>query len=91
VTLPLCSPAVATLAILTFIGSWNDFLGPLIFMDSVRNYTLPVGIALYQGSYYTDYGRTLATSALSMAPLLIVFLIFQRKIIDSMATAGMKD
>jgi multiple sugar transport system permease protein len=91
VTLPLCAPALATLGILTFIGSWNDFLGPLVYMDSVRNYTLPVGIALYQGSYYTDYGRTLATSVLSTAGLLIVFLVFQRRIIESMAATGLKD
>lgn len=91
VTLPLCAPAIATLGILTFIGSWNDFLGPLVYMDSVRNYTLPVGIALYQGSYYTQYGLTLATSALSMTPLVIVFMIFQRKIIESMASTGLKD
>lgn len=91
VNLPLCAPAVATLGILTFIGSWNDFLSPLVYMDSVRNYTLPVGIALYQSSYYTEYGLTLATSALSTAPLLVVFLLFQRKIIESMASTGLKD
>lgn len=91
VTVPLCMPAIATLGILTFVGSWNDFLGPLVFMDSVRNYTLPVGIALYQGSYYTEYGLTLATSVLSTAPLLIVFFLFQRRIIESMASTGLKD
>ena len=91
VTLPLCAPALATLGILTFIGSWNDFLGPLVFMDSVRNYTLPVGIALYQTSYYTEYGLTLATSVLSTAPLILVFMLFQRQIIDSMASTGLKD
>ena len=91
VTLPLCSPAMATLGILTFIGSWNDFVGPLIFIDSMRNYTLPVGIALYQTSYYTEYGLTLATSVLATLPLLIVFLIFQRRIISSMAAAGLNE
>ncbi len=91
VSLPLCAPAVATLAIFTFIGSWNDFMGPLVFMDSVRNYTLPVGIALYQSSYYAEYGKTLATSALATAPLIIVFLAFQRQIVDSMASTGLKE
>ena len=91
VNLPLCSPAIATLAILTFVGSWNDFLGPLVFMDSVRNYTLPVGIALYQSSYYTEYGLTLATSVMATAPLIIFFLLFQRKIVESMAATGLKD
>ncbi len=91
VNLPLCAPAIATLGIFTFIGSWNDFLGPLVFMDSVRNYTLPVGIALYQSSYYTEYGLTLATSALATLPLILVFFAFQRKIVESMASTGLKD
>lgn len=91
VTLPLCAPPIATLAIFTFIGSWNDFMGPLVFLDSVRNYTLPVGIALYQTSYYTEYGLTLATSTLATAPLVLVFLAFQRQIVESMASTGLKD
>jgi multiple sugar transport system permease protein len=60
-------------------------------MDSVRNYTLPVGIAMYQASYYTEYGRTLATSVLASIPLLIVFLVFQKQIVESMASSGLKD
>ncbi|HLK13290.1 MAG TPA: carbohydrate ABC transporter permease, partial [Fimbriimonadaceae bacterium] len=91
ITLPLCAPAMATLGVLTFINSWNDYLGPLVFMDSLRNYTLPVGIALYQSSYYTEYGRTLATSTLATLPLLLVFFAFQKQIIESMATTGLKD
>lgn len=91
ITLPLCAPALATLGVFTFIGSWNDFLGPLVFMDSVRNYTLPVGIALYQTSYYTEYGLTLATSVLATLPLLFVFFAFQRQIVESMASTGLKD
>jgi multiple sugar transport system permease protein len=91
VNLPLCTPALATLGVFTFIGSWNDFTGPLIFLDSVRQYTLPVGIALYQSSYYTEYGLTLATSMMATIPLVAVFLAFQRQIIESMATTGLKD
>ena len=91
VNLPLCAPALATLGIFTFIGSWNDFVGPLIFMDSIRNYTLPVGIALYQTSYYTEYGLTLATSVLATTPLIVAFMAFQRQIIESLASTGLKD
>lgn len=91
VTLPLCSPSLAALGVFTFVGSWNDFAGPLIFLDSVRNYTLPVGIALYQASYYTSYGLTLATSVMSTLPLIAVFLGFQRQIIESMAATGGKE
>jgi multiple sugar transport system permease protein len=91
VTLPLCAPSLATLGIFTFIGSWNDFVGPLIFMDSVRNYTLPVGIALYSTSYYTEYGLTLATSVMATMPLIVVFMIFQKQIIESMSSTGLKE
>lgn len=91
VNLPLCAPAMATLGVFTFIGSWNDFVSPLIFLDSVRNYTLPVGIALYQTSYYTEYGLTLATSVLATAPLVLVFAAFQRQIIESLAATGSKE
>ena len=58
------SPALATLGIFTFIGSYNDFLGPLVFLDSVEKYTLPVGVALFQSSYITEYGLTLAASVI---------------------------
>jgi len=91
VVLPLSRPVLATLGIFTFVGSWNDFLGPLVFLDSVDKYTLPVGIALFQTSYYTEYGLTLAASVLCTLPVLIVFLIFQRQIIQGVALTGLKD
>ena len=91
IILPLSRPVLATLAIFTFVGSWNDFLGPLVFLDSVDKYTLPVGIALFQTSYYTEYDLTLAASVLCTAPVLIVFLIFQRHIIQGVALTGLKD
>ena len=91
VALPLSAPAIATLGIFTFIGSWNDFLAPLVFIDSIRNYTLPIGIAFYQNSYYTEYGLTLATSVLATMPLIVMFAIFQRHIIESMSSTGLKE
>ncbi len=91
VALPLSMPALATLGIFTFIGSWNDFLGPLVFLDSVDKYTLPVGIALFQTSYYAEYGLTLAASVLCTLPVMIVFLRFQRHIIQGIALTGLKD
>jgi len=91
IMLPLSKPALATLAILTFIGSWNDFLGPLVFLDSVERYTLPVGVALFQGSYANEYGLTLAASVVCTAPILIIFMIFSRQIIQGMAFGGLKE
>lgn len=90
-TLPMCGPAIATLGVFTFIASWNDYITPLVFMESVTNYTLPVGIALFQSSYSTQYGLTIATSLISTLPLLLIFLVFQRQIIESMTSSGLKD
>jgi len=91
VTLPLCGPALATLGVFTFIASWNDYITPLVFMEKINNYTLPVGIALFQSSYSTQYGLTLSTSLLATIPLLVVFIVFQRQIIESMSATGQKD
>src|SRR4029079_11058574 len=91
VILPLSRPALATLAIFTFVGSWNDFLGPLVFLDSVEKYTLPVGVALFQTSYYAEYGLTLSAAVLCTLPVVIAFLLFQRNIIQSIALTGLKD
>jgi multiple sugar transport system permease protein len=91
VMLPLSRPALATLAILTFCGSWNDFLGPLVFLDSVEKYTLPVGVGLFQGSYASEYSLTLAASVVCTAPVLLIFLMFSRHIIRGMAFSGLKE
>jgi len=91
IIVPLAKPALATLAIFTFMGAWNDFMGPLIFLDNVDNYTLPVGIALFQTSYYAEYGITLAAACLATAPALLVFLFFQRYIIEGIALTGLKE
>lgn len=91
IMLPLSKPALATLGIFTFIASWNDFLGPLIFLDSVENFTLPVGVALFQTAYLAEYGLTLAASVICTLPVLVVFLIFHRHIIRGISMSGLKD
>lgn len=91
IVLPLSRPALATLGILTFVASWNDFLGPLVFLDSAEKYTLPVGVAMFQSSYYTEYGLTLAASVVCTLPVLVVFLLFQRHIIQGIAMSGLKE
>ena len=91
IMLPLSRPALATLGIFTFIGSWNDFLGPLVFLDSVEKYTPPVGVALFQSSYASEYGLTLAASVICTLPILVVFLLFHRHIISGISMAGMKE
>ena len=89
--LPLAGPAFATLGILTFLGSWNNFLWPLVVSSSESTYTLPVALALIStGQNQTDYGLLLAGATLVVLPILVVFLFFQRYFIQGIATTGIK-
>lgn len=91
VILPLCGPALATLGIITFLGSWNNFLWPLVVANSNDKYTLPVALALYSSDpNHTDYGLLLAGSTIVILPVLVVFLIFQRRFIEGIASTGIK-
>jgi multiple sugar transport system permease protein len=89
--LPLCGPALATLGILTFLGSWNNFLWPLVVAQTEETYTLPVALALYsKGQNATNYGLLLAGATVVVTPMLLVFLAFQRRVIEGIATTGIK-
>jgi multiple sugar transport system permease protein len=91
IILPLCGPALATLGILTFIGSWNNFLWPLVVAQNEKTYTLPVALALYAtGQNSTQYGLLLAGSTVVVLPILVIFLIFQRRFIEGIASTGIK-
>lgn len=91
VILPLLGPAMATLGILTFLGSWNSFLWPLVVAQRADQYTLPVVLALQStGQNQTQYGLLLAGATIVIVPVLIVFLIFQRRFIEGIATTGIK-
>jgi multiple sugar transport system permease protein len=84
IMLPMSRPMLAALAVYTFVLSWNNFLSPLVYLDSLDRFTLPVGIALFQSSYMTDYGITLAACVLALAPVLVAYLLFHRLIIGGM-------
>ncbi|MEV0651282.1 carbohydrate ABC transporter permease [Phytomonospora sp. NPDC050363] len=91
IILPLCRPALATLGILTFLGSWNNFLWPLVIATTEDKYTLPVALALYSvGQNETDYGLLLAGSVVVVVPVLIVFVLLQRHFVRGIATTGLK-
>lgn len=91
IILPLCGPALATLGILTFLGSWNSFLWPLVVAQQESTYTLPVALALYStGQNSTQYGLLLAGATVVVIPVLLVFLAFQRRVIEGIATTGIK-
>ena len=90
VILPLSKPALATLATLVFIGSWNDFMWPLIVTDSTGMKTLPVGLASFQGQYNTDWTMLMAASLIVLAPMVIVFLFNQRYFVRGIVLSGLK-
>lgn len=89
VVLPLSRAALATLAIFTFMATWNAFEGPLIFTDSLPMRTLPIGITIFQGHYGTIYGQMMAAAALAAIPVTIAFLIFQKHIIRGISLTGL--
>jgi multiple sugar transport system permease protein len=91
IILPLCGPAIATLGVLTFLTSWNNFLWPLVVATSEDKYTLPVALALYAvGQNATKYGLLLAGSVVVVLPVLAVFLALQRRIMQGIAMTGIK-
>jgi multiple sugar transport system permease protein len=91
VIMPLCGPAVATLGVLTFLTSWNNFLWPLVIATDESKYTLPVALALYAvGQNATKYGLLLAGSVVVVVPVLVVFLVLQRQIMQGIAMTGIK-
>lgn len=91
VVLPLCMPPLATLAVLTFLGSWNNFLWPLVVAQTQDKYTLPVALSLYStGQNSTNYGVLLAGSVLIITPILLLFIALQRFFIQGVASTGIK-
>ncbi len=91
IVVPLAKPALATLAILTFLGSWNNFLWPLVVATTEDRYTLPVALALYStGQNQTDYGLLLAGAVVVLVPILVLFLVLQRYFVQGVAMTGIK-
>lgn len=91
IVMPLCGPPLATLGILTFLASWNNFLWPLVAAQTEAKYTLPVALSLYStGQSATDYGLLLAGSVLVIAPIILLFVFLQRYFIQGIASTGLK-
>jgi multiple sugar transport system permease protein len=91
VVLPISTPVLATLGILTFLGNWNSFLYPLVMAQEPQMYTLPVALATFAtGQYQADHGMLMAGSVILVVPVLIVFVLFQRWITEGIATTGLK-
>jgi ABC-type glycerol-3-phosphate transport system permease component len=90
IILPLSKPALATIAIFGFIGNWNNFLGPLIYINKQELYTLALGLNLFRGQFVTYYNQLMAVSILALAPILIVFFFTQKQFIQGIALTGLK-
>jgi len=89
--LPLSKNAIVSYAIFAFVSSWNNFLWPFMSITNTGMMTLPVGVATFQGAYMMDFTVPMASAAIASAPMIIVFLMFQRQIIKGVALSGIKE
>lgn len=90
IMLPLSMPAISTLTIFTFVNTWNDFLGPLIYLTKTEVKTIQIGIRMFISQYTQEYGLIMAASVVSLIPVLIVFLALQRFFVEGIASTGLK-
>ncbi|MFP8886128.1 carbohydrate ABC transporter permease [Streptomyces mangrovi] len=91
IVLPLCRPALITSAIFSFIWAWNDFLGPLIYLNEPDKYTVSLGLKMFMDQdSLADYGGMIAMSVAALLPVLLFFLAFQRYLVEGAATSGLK-
>lgn len=90
IMLPLSKPALSTLTIFTFVATWNDYLGPLIYLKSQEKKTIQLGLKMFISQYSSDYGLIMAGSVLSLIPVLIMFLCLQKYFVEGVASTGLK-
>jgi multiple sugar transport system permease protein len=88
--MPQTKPALAALAIFSFMWQWDSYLWPLIALSSDRNFTLPLGLAMFSNQYWTDIGLVMAGATVSVIPVIIVFLFMQNKFVEGITVTGMK-
>jgi len=91
IVMPNAKPALATVAILTFMFSWNDFLGPLIYLSDQAKGTIALGLGMFVGQYVTEWSLLMAASMLMMFPMLLIFFVFQKYFIQGFIMSGIKD
>ncbi len=90
IMLPLSKPSLSTLTIFTFVNTWNDFLGPLIYLTTESKKTLQLGLRMFISQFGSEYGLIMAASVLSLIPVLIVFLSLQKYFVEGVAASGVK-
>lgn len=90
IIMPLSKPAIVVVTIFTFIHVWNDFLGPLVYLNDDRKFTLALGLASFQGVYNAQWGFLMAASAAVIAPIVVLFFVAQRYFIEGVTLTGIK-
>jgi len=88
VAMPLAGPVIAAVAVFAFVGSWNDFMGPLLYLRSPDSFTISLGLAAFQGTYVSQLHYTLALSLVALLPVVLVFAVAQRYVVQGVATGG---
>lgn len=91
IILPLTKPALASLTIITFVNTWNDYMGPFIYLTSTENKTIQLGLKMFVGLFDAEYALIMAASVVSILPVAIVFLSMQKYFVEGIATSGMKN
>jgi len=89
VLMPLVRPALATVAILSLVYHWNDFVAPLVYLNSQDRFTLALGIFLFEGQYHTYFNQTMAYATMMTLPIIAVFFIFQKYFIQGISLTGL--
>lgn len=90
IMLPLSKPALSTLTIFTFVNTWNDFLGPMIYLTKTELKTIQIGLRMFISQYSAEYGLIMAASVVVLIPVLVVFLSLQRFFVEGIASSGLK-
>lgn len=90
IVLPLSRPLIAVLALLTFLSTWNDFSWPLIALKESRLFTLPIGMLSLKGAFGSDYGAIMAFALIAVAPMILLFVVFQRYFVQGFARSGIR-
>lgn len=91
IIMPLAKPALATISLFAFVGSWNDFVGPLLYLTDDRTYTLSLGLQSFVSQHGAEWGKLMAASTLMALPIIVIFFLAQKTFIRGIATTGSKE
>ncbi|MBB6675101.1 carbohydrate ABC transporter permease [Cohnella nanjingensis] len=90
IMLPLCKPVIATVGVLVFLSTWSDFLGPLLYLNDERTYTLSLGLYAFMQTHYVEWEQLMAASAMFTVPIIVLFFLAQKQFIEGIALTGIK-